>query len=87
MKTKRIRIDYSDDDLQVRVAQFLKSRHFPAFRNLTVDVSHGSVTLSGNVQSFYEKQVALTSCQRVAGVLNLVDKVAVEFRDSPKLAR
>ena len=80
---KKIRIDYPDDDVRQRVSRFLNSRHFPAFRNLDIEVEHGAVTLSGNVQSYYEKQIAMTSCQHVAGVLSLIDEIVVELeRDS-----
>ena len=75
----RIRIDYADEDVQQRVSRFLTSRHFPTFRNLVVDVEHGAVTLSGQVDSYYEKQVALNSCQRVAGVLALIDDIDVQL--------
>jgi osmotically-inducible protein OsmY len=83
----RIRLDYSDADLRERVARFLTSRHFPAFKNIRVDVEHGAVTLSGRLFSFYEKQVALTTCQRVAGVLALVDKIAVQASEEKSLFR
>ncbi len=73
----RLRIDYPDSDLHHRIQCFLGSRHFPAFRNLTVQVDNGHVRLAGEVGSFYEKQVALSSCQRVAGVLTLTDEIAV----------
>ncbi len=72
-----LRVDYADDDLQRRVANFLHSQHFPAFKQLRVDVHDGAVTIYGTVDSFYEKQVALNSCQRVAGVLALIDQIAV----------
>ena len=75
---KRIRVEYSDDDIRMRVSRFLSSRHFSGFRNISVNVRHGEVTLTGTVCSFYEKQVALTSCRRVAGVLNMVDKIVVD---------
>lgn len=74
---QQIRIDYPDDDVRRRVSRFLYSRHFPAFRNLDIDVEHGAVTLTGEVQSYYEKQVAMTSCQHVAGVLSLIDEIDV----------
>ena len=74
---QKIRIDYPDDEVRQRVSRFLYSRHFPAFRNLGVVVEHGAVTLTGQVQSYYEKQVAITSCQHVAGVLSLVDEIDV----------
>ena len=79
MKTSsQIRIDYPDDDVKNRVSKFLYSRHFPAFRNLEIMVTHGTVTLTGQVQSYYEKQVAMTSCQHVAGVLLIIDEIDVE---------
>ena len=81
---KKIRIDYPDDDVRRRVSRFLYSRHFPAFRNLDIEVQHGAVTLSGVVQSFYEKQVAMTSCQHVAGVLSLIDEIVVMLDEDPK---
>ena len=74
---KQIRIDYPDDDVRKRVSRFLYSQHFPAFRNLNIAVEHGSVRLTGEVRSFYEKQIALTSCQHVAGVLALIDEIDV----------
>ena len=73
----RIRIEYPDDDLRQRVSSFLRSRHFPAFRGLQVGAQDGAVTISGEVCSFYEKQVALDSCRRVAGVLSMVDQIVV----------
>lgn len=75
---QRIRIDYPDNDIQVRVKSFLSSRHFPAFREIDVQVDNGTVTLQGQVNSYYEKQVALNSCQHVAGVLATVDQIVVQ---------
>ena len=66
-----------DKDLQHRVASYLGSRHFPAFRDLQVDVDHGAVTVSGRLSTYYEKQVAINACRRVAGVLQLVDDISV----------
>ncbi len=71
------RVDFCDADVEQRVRTFLNSRHFPAFRRLKVDVENGSVRLSGILTTFYEKQVALNSCQRVAGVLHLIDEIGV----------
>lgn len=74
------RFTFQDDELQFRVRRFLRTRHFPEFENLEVDVHNGSVTLSGRLQSYYEKQVAINSCQRVAGVINLIDRIDVSSR-------
>lgn len=72
-----IRVDFPDEDLRQRVSTFLYSQHFPIFRSLDIDVKHGAVTISGVVRSYYEKQVAMTSCQHVAGVLSLIDEISV----------
>ena len=82
----QIRRDYPDQDLQKRVARFLRSRHFSNFRKLKVKVTHGLVTISGEVDSYYEKQVAISACQRVAGVLGLVDDIDVRAT-TPRKAR
>jgi osmotically-inducible protein OsmY len=74
------RVDFPDRDVAQRVRTFLESRHFPAFRRLRVDVRNGTVRLTGLLPTFYEKQVALTCCQRVAGVLHLIDDISVEGR-------
>ena len=76
------RSDYSDRLLQRRVSNFLSSRHFPDFRYLTIDVDNGCVTLSGILYSHYQKQVALDSCRRVAGVLNLSDQIQIKKRSA-----
>ncbi len=72
-----VRVDYPDDDLRDRVAHFLGSRHFHNLARISVAVENGRVTLQGIVGSFYEKQVALSTCQRVAGVLSMVDMLEV----------
>jgi osmotically-inducible protein OsmY len=77
------RADFCDHDIAQRVRTFLNSRHFPAFRRLQVDVQNGSVRLTGSVPTYYEKQVALNSCQRVAGVLHLIDEVGVDVSAPP----
>ncbi len=68
----------SDEDILGRVMAYLNTRHFPAFRELDVEVAQGSVTVSGILPSFHEKQVALNSCQRVAGVVQLIDEISVD---------
>lgn len=75
---KNLRVDYPDQELQFRVKSFLTSRHYPGFERLEVVAENGAVTLTGNVDSFYEKQIAIHSCRRVAGVLILVDQIEVK---------
>jgi len=69
----------ADRELVRRVISFLNSRSMPGLRRLNVEARHGTVTLSGRVRSFYEKQVATHSCRRVAGVRQLVDNVDVQY--------
>ena len=78
----KVRFDYPDDEVCTRIKHFLFSRHFPSIRELEVDVDNGIVTLSGNVQSYYEKQVVMNSCQHVAGVLALIDRIEVALAAS-----
>jgi osmotically-inducible protein OsmY len=66
-----------DQDLERRVISYLSARYLPGLRQLQVSVQEGTVTLRGSVKSFYEKQIAIHSCQRVAGVRKLVDAVDV----------
>jgi len=71
--------EQADSELVRRVTSFLNSRSMPGLRRLSIEAHHGTVTLSGRVRSFYEKQVATHSCRRVAGVRQLVDKVDVQY--------
>lgn len=73
----------SDLDLERRVLNYLAGRFMPALRRLAIEAEGGIVTVRGQVSSFYEKQIALHCCQRVAGVRELIDAVDVE---SPVLA-
>ncbi len=77
MRTTPDRIGFNDDDVLWRVESYLGSRHIPTFRNLVVHVHRGTVTLSGRVENYHQRQVALNSCRRVAGVLKLVDQIEV----------
>ena len=82
-KTETNRPDYHDEETMLRVSSFLKSRHFESFGIIEVKVENGVVTLSGNVGSYYEKQVAISSVLRVAGVANVVDEITVNGELSP----
>ena len=56
---------------------FLAGRNIPSLRRLEVEVVAGRVTLRGRLRTYYEKQLALHCCQRVAGVITLVDAMEV----------
>ena len=64
-------------DLEQRVTNYLATRYLPRLRSLKVKAIGGVVTIHGRVSSFHEKQVAIHSCRRVAGVRQLIDEVSV----------
>lgn len=66
-----------DADLKTRVISFLAESHMPGLRHLRVDAAQGVVTISGEVKTFYEKQVGGQRARRVAGVVKLIDRIAV----------
>lgn len=76
-KGLEIAVVYRDDDVARRAQTFLSRQHFPALQNLELKVERGELRLIGTVGSFYEKQIAMSVCQRVPGVLAFVDEVKV----------
>ena len=67
----------ADFELQRRILNYLASRSYLSFRLIDVQVRDGIVTLTGQLTSFYEKQVAQESCRRVAGVRSIVNEIEV----------
>ena len=66
-----------NSELRCRVTSYLATKHLPSLRRLMVNAAEGTVTLRGSVDSFHEKQIAIHSCRRVAGVRQLVDAMDV----------
>lgn len=66
-----------DVDLENRILRHLQIQHFSSFRKLMITVDQGRVTIEGKVCSFYERQIAISAVQRVAGVVKLVDQILV----------
>lgn len=77
-KGMEIAVVYRDNDVARRAQNFLACQHFPSLQDLELEVERGELTLIGTVGSFYEKQVAMSVCQRVPGVLAFVDEVKVD---------
>ena len=67
----------TDRELKQRISEQLAETNRPNLRRLAVIVDAGSVTIRGCVQSFYERQLAIRSCQSLAGVVRLIDAVEV----------
>lgn len=66
----------SDKELEQVLMETLRHQ-IPAIRRVRVHVHDGTVRICGRVQSFYERQLCLTSCQRLAGVRPVVDEIEV----------
>jgi len=78
--------------LERRIVAYLASRNFLSFRRLVVRANQGVVVLNGRLGSFHERQVAIESARRVAGVTRIVDHmvvdaVAAQVTADPKFSR
>ena len=69
-------------DLEGRVRQFLSAANLPALRHIGVQVVGDSVVLSGYVRTFHEKQMATEFARRVAGVVNVANRIDVYYGES-----
>jgi len=59
-------------------AHALKRSYYAALRRLSVEGTDGSIIISGNVSSYYMKQLAQEAVMPVRGSLKLVNRVTVE---------
>lgn len=67
----------TDHELARRIALFLQLKHTPLGNKLRVDARGGVVTVSGQVASDYQKEAIRAFVRRVAGVVQIVDKLQV----------
>jgi osmotically-inducible protein OsmY len=72
-----------DADLERRILNYLFNRGISALRQIDVQVRRGTVELRGRVYSFYQKQLCINCCRRVAGVVGLIDRIAVVSSSLP----
>ena len=63
--------------LQLRLTQALNKQHVTALRSLNVVVSDGEVTISGDVDAFYLRQIAVSVCLNTWGLIKLIDRIEV----------
>ena len=66
-----------DEDLKRRVLDYLLGHKLPTLQAIEVESASGDVTLRGKVSSFYQRQLCINCCRRVAGVLRLIDEIQV----------
>lgn len=67
----------ADRELTRLVKSFLQGLSLPALHDLDVKVRNGVAVITGRVRMFYHKQLATSCCQRVAGVLDVLNEVQV----------
>ena len=63
-----------DEDLRRRVTNFLVEQE-ALIEQLEVHADRGSVVVTGIVESNLDKEKCLSCCQRVAGVIKLIDQI------------
>lgn len=74
---QQVRKNKKDDRLRDEISQLLNHQHFPSFKELNVEVDHGLVTISGTLNSYYHRQVALSTCQQLVDVITVIDMMVV----------
>ena len=67
----------TDELLARRIRNFILSKSSPATSTFQVRVDGGIATLSGQVRSFYQKQLWIHGAKRVAGVIRVIDDIEV----------
>lgn len=70
-----------DIGLAAQVKMFLAGQHFPGLAKIDVEAEGDMVRLSGRVCTFYERQLAIACCKRVAGVRQVDDRLVNLSRD------
>ena len=71
-------------DLKLRITGFLRQQGVSSWKRINIEMNEGTVTLHGTVPSFYERQLCISCCQRVAGVVRLVDNLQVQLPPQTK---
>lgn len=71
-------IDSASQELQQRVALHLQNRQLAFGGRLRIEAKHGTVTLSGRVPTFYQRQLIYAATRKVAGVMKVIDQLEVE---------
>ncbi|HEY2895333.1 MAG TPA: BON domain-containing protein, partial [Pirellulales bacterium] len=67
-------------DVGREVLDNLWSSNFPALRRVKIEVHGNTVTLHGHLNSFHERQIAISTANRVQGVNRVVDRLSLPAR-------
>jgi len=90
LKTTISQLSSRDAELFTRIGIALALRQRAALRRIQIAVVDGCITLRGEMPSFFDKQLAIESTRRVAGVIQVKDELSVLAfeidNDSPTFA-
>lgn len=75
-------IDNASQDLQQRIALNLQSRQLAFGGRVRIEAKQGTVTLSGLVPTFYQRQLIYAATRKVAGVTKVIDQLEVESQSA-----
>ena len=67
----------SDDRVQAAVVRKLQDEHLRRGNNPEVTVKNGVVTLTGQVQSLWEKEATITAVRKTAGVTTTISEITI----------
>lgn len=68
---------YPELNVERRIEAYLAISPHPGLRRLRATTEQGAVVLTGEVASYYEKQLAWGLASRVAGARHVIDDVRV----------
>ncbi len=74
---QQVRKKTEDDRLRNEISHLLNDQNYPSFKELSVEVDHGLVTISGTLQTYYHRQIALSTCQQLVDVITIIDMMEV----------
>ncbi len=78
MQGKFLYFDKAQDrDLESRIRRFLEGLHRRSLMELEIEAENGEIRVSGQLGTFYEKQLVLAGCRRVAGVVKIHEAIDV----------
>ena len=75
-------VERASGEIERRVRSFLAQQGVNSAHRLNIEVNGGTVILHGLVASFYERQLCISCCQRVAGVVRFIDNLTLTLPPS-----
>lgn len=66
-----------DEEIVRLAAEIIAASNFGSLHLLQFESCGGELSVTGAVESFYEKQIALSYCRSVPGVVAVIDQIDV----------